>query len=319
MPIGYKYTSYNRIRVIQYELLSIGHKMVTEENSVSTLQDIDERRKLLQKVVAVARAIEDLQHSLNAVLVLGDTETQLPKNAYQLYQNLSNKVRDESTETIQEYYDKLQALITSELSKIIAYSSLEEDESGNLPFTEDALALLQRFRREAQTTVSLRILLKERGVAVSGSTFAIPANEIRTQLTNLDKKERKQRKKVHFQIRLMQEELKAMIKSDSFSDEMKQPMKQALAGLDADLKVIDSGRSIDSMELSFEAVETEEKLYAAEDQKAEDRQSSTKQATEKPKEKIGFFQKLVRWLNSPWSVSWRQAGKKGKRSAKGDE
>lgn len=277
--------------------------MVLDESSISTLHGIDERRKVLKEIVEIARTIEYLQYSLNAVLVLGDAEADLSVGANVWPHNLSDGLSAQPLNKIQQYYEKLLTKVSKDLQQILDYSNQLNCEPDRLTLNEEVIELVEQFRREAQTTVSLRILLKERGEVSKVAALSIPVDEIKAQLSELDSAELDQRKKIRLQICLMKEELKLMLASDAFSDAIKQTMQQALDGLLKDLKILDSNGSIELMQISFEEV------IVSEDRLCTEENVQLVKSTPLIKKRRGFFRRLVYWVNSPWNVSWKDADK----------
>jgi hypothetical protein len=92
-----------------------------------------------------------------------------------------------------------------------------------------------------------------------------------------------------------------------------------MTDLESDLKAIERGERIDELPLSFEVVETgvERKKDPVQVQRqvANETEEYLEEfdqnaPTDAPPTKIGFFRTLLRWLNTPWSVSWREIKKR---------
>ncbi len=300
---------------------------VIDLSASSAFQRIDERRTLLKKVVAIARAIERMQDSLEAVLVLGEETSRLPGNAITFFEGLSGKVRNQPTEKLQEYLRKLQILIHRELKQIIEFSRLDlSGQEEELPFTDESLKLLKEFKRRAQTAVSLRVILLNRGAVVPKATIPVPVREIRDQLTDLNVRERQQREKVKSEILAMKEDLQAMIDGHQHNQEMTAVFQGVIEGLERDLEAIRLGRRISELPHSFESVESGqsraekeailrergvEGSWPEEDGPTPEEPAPQQHEDEAPApaEKAGFLKRVSNWLNSPWGVTWKDVNK----------
>ncbi len=300
-------------------------------DSFASIAIIKEKKLLLKRMVMITRAIERMQDSLKSVLILGQPSTKIPKGMLKYFHILSDKIKKKPTKIIRSYLVKLEDLIKVDLQKIINISMLDpdvlEDEQavGQVAgaYTDEAMDLLNEFKRQAQTAVSLKILLQQRGVYTPGSVVKVPVHLIKGQLKYLAKKEEIQRNKMKEHISDMHTDLKSMLDSDQYSDEMKSVFCEVISGLEDDQKAISDGARIDQLPMSFEVVESGEEprdiisipnmvVSEAEEYLVGIDQT---ESTEKAIEEMGFFRTLFKWLNTPWNVSWHDA-KKGKSKGK---
>ncbi len=297
-------------------------------DSLSSIESIKDKRRLLKQVVMISRATERMQDSLKSVLILGQPSTSIPKGLLKYYHVLSNKIKQKPTEKISWYLKKLEELIQRNLDGIISITMLDydvsmsgqmsgQDEEG---YTDDAMNLLNEFKRQSQTAVALKILLQQRGVQTSGTSIKIPIREIEGHIRRLEIREEIQRKQIKTHIKEMQEDLGYMLNSDQYSDEMKKVFRKVMANLEDDLNAIDQGTRIDQLSLSFEVVETGEKERCGQDEAQQEIVSETEEYLEEfdqgeladaVTKRMGFFRTLLKWLNTPWSVSWEDV-KRGK-------
>ena len=270
---------------------------------------IDGKRKVLEQIVEITRAIEQMQDSLNAVLILGAPSSELPQEAAKLFQELSGSMQNLPTNQIKDYLKKLQTVINSQLEGILKYSDLDFDAdetieiltmSGDSADTRATpLDMLNDFKRTSQTAVSLRVLLKKRGVSTDGAVIAVPKEVIDKQYKELEEKEQQQRVKVKGKVEEMKEDINVMIDNPSYPDAMKEVLRGVLDNLDSDIRLVDSGGSLDKLSFVMETQEFGEAVQQEDD--VEEIVLETPDETNKR----SLANKANEWLNSPWSVSWK--------------
>jgi len=267
---------------------------------------IEEKRQVLERIVDITQTIESMQKSLNSALMLGLSSKEMPEDAYTLYSALSDSIRNLPVIKIKEYLANMETIIKSQLEKILGFSGVEFDSDDTVESVylagdgvdENPLNLLEDFKRTAQTAVSLKVLLKNRGVQTDGSDLPVPRDTIHKQLKHLDAQEKQQRTKAKEKIGEMREDLDKMIDNPSYPAEMKEMLKAVQGNLDQDLKHIDAGVSLGKLSFVAEAAE----VTAIEEVTVETEEIEIT-AIPEPQD-VGFSTAASRWLNTPWDTSW---------------
>ena len=271
---------------------------------------IEEKRRVLEQIVEIAQAIEHMQDSLDSVLILGVSSKEMPEGALDLYSALSENLRNLPVKKIKEYLVNLERIIKNQLEKILHFAGIDfaSDEAIETLYLasdgseQSPLQLLEEFKRTAQTAVSLRVLLRKRGVATPGSGLPVPAETIHRQIESLDVQEQQQRGRIKHKIVEMQDDIGRMIDNPGYPEGMKQLLQEVRANLNKDLQNIDKGAPLSA--LSF--VSDADELSGL--------QEPPEAATSLPVQTVetdqtGFSAAASRWLNSPWDVSWNQIKK----------
>ena len=200
-------------------------------------------------------------------------------------------------------------LIKSQLDKILRYSGLDYSKDENIEFislssddeetTASPLNMLDEFKRTAQTAVSMRVLLRKRGVATPGATIPVSPEVIKKQLVDLDNQETQQRKQAEEKIDEMKADVQGMLDNPDYPDGMKEILKGVVSNLEQDKKLLMAGASLSKLSFVAEA----EEIVDVEDVEVEETIEIT--AVAEPAEGSGFSERASRWLNSPWDVSWK--------------
>ncbi|MCM8856550.1 MAG: hypothetical protein LC541_13530 [Candidatus Thiodiazotropha sp.] len=275
---------------------------------------LESKRLILQQIVDITKAMESMQDSLNAVLVLGVASKDMPEDALNLYSSLSDSLRNLPVNKIKVYFNNLELIIKSQLEKILHYSGLDYSSSDDIEFIslssdeggDNPLDLLDEFKRTAQTAVSLRVLLRKRGVATPGSPIPVSPAIIKQQLSHLEDQEQQQRSKVREKIQEMKADVETMLENPSYPDGMKQILQGVIANLEQDTKLLASGASL--CRLSF--VAESEEIINVEDVQPDIEVIEIGSVAEENQDR-SFSDAASRWLNSPWDVSWNDvAGEK---------
>jgi len=273
---------------------------------------LERKRQILEQIVDITRAIETLQASLNAVLVMGVASKDLPEEALKLYSSLSGSLRNLPVNRIKEYHANLEIIVRKQLNRILNYSGIDFSADDQVEFItlsssgdeQSPVDMLNAFKRTAQTAVSLRVLLRKRGVQTPGCTLPASAEVLKEHLHHLNRQEQVQRTRIGARIEEMQGDIGRMIDNPAYPEAMKAMLRNVRDNLEQDLQLLARGASI--QRLSFVA-ETEEIVLSEtpdESLVVEEIVLGGEASTARPPAKAGFSESAIRWLNSPWDVSW---------------
>lgn len=272
----------------------------------SDIAKIEEKREVLQQVIDIARAIENMQESLDSVLTLGLPSQDMPAHAMALYETVSENLKSLPVNKIKEYQENLEKIVRNQLNTILGYAGVDFDSDEDVEVLtlssgstgQTALDLLEDFRRTAQTTVSLRVLLRKRGVATPGAQLSVPKTVIENQLAELKVQEQQQRKKVEHKIEEMRNDIQVMIENPAYPENMKTMLRGVQQNLTADIDRLQKGAPLNRLSL---VVDTEEIVASGVVEEAEEIEIH---GVEEEGKKAGLTHLASRWLNSPWDVSW---------------
>lgn len=280
----------------------------TTENSMlqRDISAIQDKRQVLEQIINIAQTIESMQTSLESVLILGVPSRDLPEEALNLYSSISDNLRNLPVNKIKDYLRNLEAIIRKQLEKILHYSNsdLSSDDSVELLFIssdgsdQSPLQMLEDFKRTAQTAVSLRVLLRRRGVATEGSPLPVARKEIEHQITRLEWEEQKQRGKIRLKISEMKVDIERMIDNPAYPDGLKEILRGVNRNLENDLKNIDLGVKLSSLSFVTDADEITGIQDISTDA-AEPEESG-------PAEQASLAESARLWLNTPWDVTWEE-------------
>ncbi|MCB1800990.1 MAG: hypothetical protein KDI82_04805 [Gammaproteobacteria bacterium] len=279
------------------------------------IERLEEKREVLQQVIEIAKAIENMQDSLDSVLVLGVPSKDMPECAMATYDSISENLKSLPVAKLKEYLENLERIVRNQLGRILGYAGVDFDSEEGIEIltiaeegsTQSPLDLLEDFRRTAQTTVSLRVLLRKRGVPTPGAQLPVPKDVIEQQLGALHEHEQKQRARIGDKIGEMRADLATMIANPAYPDAIKQALRDADAALRADADALTRGEPLNSLGFIAEAEEIvvmEAAAPVAEEPEEIVIADVPAQAAVPTAQKRGFKEKAGAWLNSSWDVSW---------------
>jgi hypothetical protein len=285
---------------------------------------IKSRRTLLVRVLDIARAMERMHDGLQAVIFLGEPETKLPPEIRTFFSEIGDRLKEQDKTTLLKYIAKLDGLIEQDIKQVLSIAQLQQVDASPKAFPQASLELLNNFRRRAQTSISLRMLLRKRGIRAPDVTFDFSLPIIKDRLSELEQNERSQRQKAVKQIREMQKDLSVLLEKPDQGDEMKEVLQGVIQGLENDIKAIMSGEKLENLPMSFEEIDDdsawqtpfyEEESVASEEEEneIETQAESSQQEADVKITTLGFFARLKRWLLTPWAMSWKQIEKQSKK------
>lgn len=292
------------------------------KSSTELLQNLDQKKRVLEEVMHVAQTIERLQQGLQAVLLMGKTTHSIPRQALQLFKKLGEKLRGHPVNELMPMLHKLEEAIRNDVGQILQLAVIddagllemrEQPEQGAAAVVEDVGRLAENFRRRVQTAVYLRVLLGEQGVDTAPLQLAVPAEQIQQQIEVLDERSRRCRLQVQEQVTSMLTDVQVLMLSETIPEPLKEHLRSVQAELQANLKHLESGRPVDEIPFEVEAflLESEEPLSfeapkPAQPEEAGSRPSNKSHAEGNRVAPPGFFRCLWTWCLTPTHVSWTE-------------
>ncbi|MGD8594536.1 MAG: hypothetical protein PVF82_17020 [Gammaproteobacteria bacterium] len=307
--------------------------MTSHEVNVSEeLKALEHKKSALEKVMKIARAVEQLRYGLEAVVLLGKPTARISHQAVHIFEALSEKIRIQPTKKIQESVQKLDAVIANNLNAIMELARPEnEAELHEQVTTDETLAahidkLIQDYRKSAQTAVALRVVLRERGVPTVPIKWSVSVDGIRTQISQLNNQELQYRKKIKSEITLLQHDALTVANNENLSQSIRDAAVHMHKMLQKDLEHLNAGKDVATMPFFVEVVEIretahEEAQHEANTQPPPPEENNTQPQATIPAQstpdtqnaKPGFMHKLWRWSTTPPNVTWQDVDKECKK------
>ena len=288
-----------------------------EVNISQELSALEEKKHALEKVYKIARAVEHLRYGLEALVLLGKPASSISKQAVHVYESLSDKIKILPTVKIQQTVLRLDTIITKNLNTVLQAANPENasdspDDAHPTPIQQNLDALIDGYRKNAQTAVALRVVLRERGVPTKPITWPVSGEVLMQRLSHIRNKEKSYRKKIDSEIVILQKDAELIIQNDK----LPQPTRDAAAHmhmmLHKDLEHIRAGKDIADMPYFIEVVVVQEKQEKEQPKTEPPPQNHTPAMAAAPAavtRNKNFIQKIWLWATTPLNVKWKDIDK----------
>lgn len=283
-------------------------------NISQELSELEQKKHALEKIYKIARAVEQLRCGLEAIVLLGKPTASISQQALHVYEALSDKIKILPTQKIQQTVVKLDAKVANDLSAVLEAAALQdsplaEEAAGDKP-QHNLDVLIDDYRKNAQTAVALRVVLRERGVPTKPISWPVSSKLLTQRLCELKSRESNYRQKIDTEIVSLQKDAHAVFRNDKLPQTTRDAAAHMHAMLQKDLDHIRAGKNIADMPFFVEVVVVQEKT----EQPVTDSKSAEALATpptqNTAKQPKNLVHKMWLWATTPLSVTWNDINKK---------
>lgn len=310
-------------------------KMKDSPNVITQLNALEEKKQTLARVIKIASSLEAMRLALTAVFQLGQPEADLPPGVLNFFTSLGKKVKNLSDLEIQTRLNNLQTNIKSKLAKVIAITAELDDLSDlNNQRIDEINQLVEDYKRHAQTAVALGILLQRRGVTTTPIGLSLTKETMLVELKRITTQENKKRQDAIQQTLEIRHDINVIRLNPNTCDATRQILDLIAENLKQNILHLRAGHSISQLPyevemIEFDKVDEQPALPAVEYEPENALLKTTEESVEPPptetKESVaetvptsvknvtglrGVWQRFNLWLNSPWSVNWKDLKKK---------
>ncbi|MDH5485065.1 MAG: hypothetical protein OEY43_07505, partial [Gammaproteobacteria bacterium] len=214
----------------------------TSSNDVEQeIEVINQKRSALQHLVKLTSTFSRLHQGLNSIILMGSANTQIPEKIINSFKKISEKLTAHPTDQLKNTLASSDIKINRDIKQVLEISlkdetsqAVEIDSRG-----ETTSSLLENnyqnyvddFKKNAQTSIALRITLKSRNVAVKPFNLSVPENFIKQQIKNLDQKETHCRSKIKQDMDSLDKDMHRLIKRVDFPQEARERLNRMRAEL----------------------------------------------------------------------------------------
>lgn len=316
-----------------------------ESTPSRTLQQLEQSRKLLQRLIRVARLIEGLKHSLENMLAQDSATAVEAPGLARLIDGLEKTMPDYSEdEVIQRLalLDDRLRLLFGRLAPFIEKMQGADTSEPELPHG-DALEDVAELKRLARTALAMRGLLARRGAVVPEFRLPLDRDLLQAQLQTVTHEAQSARQQVIRQVQEVDGEIRQLLEHGELPESMQELLQQMLTGLQDNLAHLDAGQSVGELPLPIEEISfTEPGQTAGASSSAQTPSTPTPSANvesraesgiekdvepdvelapspphsvevevqavaeDKALGRPGLFRAIRLWVTSPWHVSWRE-------------
>ena len=280
---------------------------------------LKERRKSLDDVIKFTLGINDLQKSLESVLLLKQPPKDIPRDLLSILGNISDSVANLPSNELAKRLDLIEKTIKQDIDTIMGISSqleildstVQADSESHIKSTK-LHKLVTDFRRRTNTAIILKLHLRKRGAAVAESIIPVSTDVLVEQVSKLVNEEKKCRERTIKGLTALDQDIGDLIINPKHPIEIKQYALMLHDQINQNIAHLKQGKDIEKLPFAVEIIKVgteDEKPTKPKKKKHEVKTKSKhhkKQTSEiKRKKPTGLFKKLFKWFSSPWSVHWR--------------
>lgn len=297
------------------------------------LQQLEESRSFLQRLIVAASAIEGLKRGVEDMLAQGEPAADNDPNMTRFIEGLGRKVRNLSDAEVTVRLEKLDRRLQGLFARMMPL--IEGISAGETTLEDRALAEasndIDALKRLARTSLAIRGMLARRGLAIPDFRLPLDRAQLQRKLFAIAREEQQARREVIQQVRSMGNDIRKLLERVDLPSAMRQLLDQMQAGLLANLEHLRAGNSVAELPLPIETASFIEPLpanssggsatpdepagsvgespdFSASDDSAREenrRPKHLKDGVRGSPKRPSFLRAVWLWIRSPWEVSWR--------------
>ena len=277
---------------------------------------IKQRRKSLDHIIKFTLGVSRLQKSLESVLLLKKPTKDIPRDLLKVLGNISDNVANLPSKELMKRLTRIEKSIQEDMNTIMGITKQPDSiDASNSIQSEDISDKLQTlindFRRRINTAIVLKLHMRTRGMEVSETTIPVTAEELVSQASKLVVEEKNCRTKTKDELEAMDNQMEMIINNEDCPKAMKNYADQLRQEIHQNIEHLNKGRDIEKMPYVVEIIQMgEDQTTKSESTSQATKINENSAATEEvPKisndQKLSFFNKISKWLETPWAVKWK--------------
>jgi hypothetical protein len=300
--------------------------MTSERDAVDAFSQFDEltsKRAALEKLIHITTGIQRQQRALEQLALVAKPSQEFPPKIAAYLEKLEHKYSELADELLNQRLVLIERSTNEVIGKIAKFAHLGIDElrySETQELSVEAFQnLIKEFEQRTQSSLTLRFLLKKRGLSLNAFKLPFPQDAIAEQVETLKDREDHCVVQIKTEAQTIIKDTRALLTKPSVPDKMKQQLQEVEQAMVVNLKHLADGGSVASIPNKFEVVilqagpsDKEEPVQGEEPapEANEAEPSSAVQADSKaqvcaPQKKLSTFRLFIKWLNTPMGVSWK--------------
>jgi len=324
--------------------------MTSDYDATQNLKQITDKRLALESLIKITLSIQSQQQSLLELAAIAKPSQDFPKKLMAHVSLLSNKIGDLPVTEIIQRLDAIELVIGKSLNKLLALVKIDIDELRDNQLSvisvDDFIDAITNFKRRTQTSIALRFILRERGVAIAPFSLAVPQESISGHIESLKKKENKCIKNIRKEIVSIIKDCDGLTANEQMSEGMKEDLLKVRKAMQVNIEHLDAGGTIGKIPNVFETIVLESQQFEVipektfeKDVEKEVEKESVQEAERKTETSVNkqsadpdqpavenllaakksevknqsFWRLFQQWLSSPWNVSWNSLKNKNKK------
>lgn len=300
------------------------HSHINRESPTTELELISQKRSALQKLVKLTATLHRLNQGLQAILLLGRSASNIPEKIIESFKNLSQRLKPHPTNTLKNTLSSTEQKIQRDIKHVLEISQKNEVQLAQqlgvqgeqlLDVIEgDFHEYVNDFKKNAQTSIALRLTLKARNVFTRAFNLPVSKSFVKQQISALDQREVECKEKITHDINNIQSDIQALLQQEECPKTFKDKLLVIKQELDQNMAHISGGKQIDEMPILYESIELSGAPQAVKEVEAESQPAQPEIAPievddqSKPA-KRKLTKRIIEWLHTPLKVKWKDINK----------
>ena len=298
------------------------HDIITQIEHAATgsvseeIRLIKQRRKSLDHIIKFTLGVSRLQKSLESVLLLKKPTKDIPRDLLKVLGNISDNVANLPSKELMKRLTRIEKSIQEDMNTIMGITKQPDSiDAANSIQPEDISDKLQTlindFRRRINTAIVLKLHMRTRGMEVSETTIPVTAEELVSQASKLVVEEKNCRTKTKDELEAMDNQMEMIINNEDCPKAMKNYADQLRQEIHQNIEHLNKGRDIEKMPYVVEIIQmgedqTTKSGSTSQVTKINENSAATEEVPEiSNDQKLSFFNKISKWLETPWAVKWK--------------
>jgi len=245
---------------------------------------IEKKKQILQAIFKFNQLISNLLSSVEAIGFMTESSFRLPPKIAVFYRALYGRYKHDPVSRIQHNLEEIELITSHDLVAILHLTKLDEAafqelycQTKNQKCELDFWEMVDVFKRRMQTAISLRLILKERGISHKPLKLAVSGDEIAQKIVKLEKKEKECIENMKQQMDVLVVDIDKIINVIDVEHDNYANLVLMRKGLADNIYYLSQGKSIDELPYEFEAV-------VEQDEASEEKSSKNKSSKNKSSE-----------------------------------
>jgi hypothetical protein len=287
--------------------------------SSQRLRLIRRKRLALEQLIEFTKNISLQSRILQDVLVLSRPSQVIPDKIREHLMYLVNTIQNLSDGDLNQHLIRVDQLVRQGVETIVNISQhLEQFDANSQSIIKEINHIKETitlFKNRTELSLALRLVLKNKGLQPQRLVVNFSQESISEQIGELKNEEQKCSNSLRNHIQDVIIECDLLLSLDGIASELKGELKQVKEVMQQNIEHLNSGKSIETIPVNFEAVNIEdsspsaiEPIYEAKETSIEIKKTTataTPTKIEPQKKPETFLQRLTNWLNSPWNQGWK--------------
>lgn len=306
---------------------------IEKTSNTHQLDLIKQKKSALQRLVTLTVNLNRLNLGLQSILVLGKSIITIPPKILNSFKLFSKKLEPLPTEKLQHTLSSTEMKIQSNIKQVLEFSQKEESELSEYMIHKEERLMgsieesfgdyVSDFKKKAQASIAIRIVLKARNALMSAFLLPVPESFIKKQIKTLEKRESNCRKRIKSEMIDIYKEVSNLIKDNNCPKEIKQQLIATKHQMVENITHFNAGRDLENMPIIFESIELSAESNKIEVDTEVKKETKKKEITKEPEDEVlqkieeikptpikhGLISNLKEWLISPMGRTWRDINK----------